>query len=218
MWLHLGSLLPVLIVYRAELAALVRALAGRDGGRGRHALGALVLASLPAAIAGLVARQALEAAFASPRVAALGLVGTTLALVSLRFAPPYAHGPGHGPPDPGPLPSALVGCAQALALVPGLSRSGTTIAAARWLGLGPAAAAAFSFLLSIPAVLGAALLEGVGHGGAGVGAAPALAGLAAAALSGYAALWAVRRLIDRGRLDLFAPYTLALALAILWRL
>jgi undecaprenyl-diphosphatase len=217
-WLHLGSLLPVVVVYRAELVALARGLDGREGGRGRSALLALALASLPAALFGLLARHALEAAFDAPSVAAIGLLGTTALLASLRFLPRSVRAPTPGVPDPGPLRALAIGCAQALALVPGLSRSGSTIAAGRWLGLDPATAAAFSFLLSIPAVLGAALLEAVGHGSGGVPAMPALAGFAAAALSGYLALWAVRRLLDRGRLDLFAPYTLVVAVAILWRL
>jgi undecaprenyl-diphosphatase len=219
-WLHLGTLLPVVIVYRQAFADMARGLVARDeGGRGRAALAALVVATAPAAAVGLLARDSLEAAFASPRVAALGLLGTTALLASLAFVPAARRAGGRaGTPAPAPLRAAIVGLAQALALVPGLSRSGSTIVAGRWLGLAPDEAAAFSFLLSVPAVLGAALVEGVSHGLGGIGPAAALSGFGAAAVSGYAALALVRRLVVGGRLGLFAPYTLAVAVAVLWRL
>lgn len=227
-WLHLGTLVPVVAVYRQSLGAILAALLGAGDGRGRRALLALVLGSLPAAAVGLGARSALEAAFASPDAAAVGLVATTLALTSLAFVAPTRPGParaaGLGPaavpavPGVPAVPALLIGCAQALALTPGLSRSGATIVAGRWLGLGAEDAAAFSFLLSIPAVLGAAVVEGLGHGASALAPLQAAAGFAAAATSGGAALWAVRRLLARGRLACFAPYTLALAVAVLWRL
>lgn len=215
-WLHLGTLVPVVAVYRQALVTMVGACLGRGDGRGRSFLFALALGSLPAAVVGLAARSALEAAFASPDAAAAGLLATTLGLGSMAFLAPARRGPARTVVPAGR--AVLIGCAQALALAPGLSRSAATIVAGRWLGLGPEDAAAFSFLLSIPAVLGAALVEGLGHGLSALAPLPAAAGFAAAAASGGAALWAVRRLLARGRLAWFAPYTLALAVAVLWRL
>ena len=108
----------------------------------------------------------------------------------------------------------LVGLAQGLAVLPGVSRSGSTIAAALLLGLRPEAAFRFSFLVSIPAVAGAVLLEAVGPEGFGVE--PALwTGAAVAVASGLLALLVLRRLVRRGRLWVFAPYLVALS-AFLW--
>jgi undecaprenyl-diphosphatase len=214
-WLHLGTLAAVVTAYRRSLGTLARAV--RPGGDAatrvaRRGLVALGVASLPAAVVGLGGRTALEATFAAPGVVAAGLVATSCVLASLAFAPTGGAAQGAGEvPAPPTVAAVVVGLAQAAALVPGVSRSGATIAAARWLGLGPEQAAAFSFVLSIPAVAGAAALELAGHGASQLVAAPALAGAATAGAVGYAALAVVRRMLVRDRLWLFAPYTLAAA-------
>lgn len=112
--------------------------------------------------------------------------------------------------------AAFVGLAQGLVvLLPGMSRSGTTIVAGLGARLERRWAADFSFLLSIPAILGAAVVEGWSHRAELAAArtleAPLLAGMAAAAVVGFAALVLVRRLVWQGRLYLFAYYLLPLA-------
>ncbi len=83
----------------------------------------------------------------------------------------------------------IIGLAQAVAIMPGLSRSGITIVAGLWLGLGGVAAARFSFLLAVPAILGAGILEGQElFQGGGVPAAEVALGLVAAAITGYAVI------------------------------
>jgi len=224
---HLGTLVSVVAVYAPQWLRLLESLAGPDKRVGWRTVGAVVLASLPAAGLGLGASAALEAAFGRVDGTAWGWIATTCLLASLWFAPRVhrdaapAAWSGTRPkrfPAPGALQSLWVGTFQALALLPGVSRSGATIVAARWAGLSPEDSAAFSFLLSVPAVAGASLWELTQHAQAAAatvsGRAVLTAGLVAAA-SGYAALRLVLRIVTRERLWLFAPYTLLLALVAL---
>ena len=113
-----------------------------------------------------------------------------------------------------PWRSALViGLVQGLAITPGISRSGSTIAAAMFLGIEREAAAKYSFLLSIPAILGAFVLKA---GGLDLGAGnlvPLLTGFLTAAITGYLALRLLLRFVRSGSLDKFAFYLWPLAAA-----
>ena len=153
--LHTGTLGSVLIVYRREVLRLLRL--------DRPALAyllALAVGTLPAVVVGLLLKDAVEAAFASPVYAAVGLLLTGVVLFSTRAARAGEDLPAPWQPRAVPLGKALlVGCAQALAICPGISRSGSTIAASLWLRLGRAEAARFSFLLSVPAIGGALVLH-----------------------------------------------------------
>ena len=103
--------------------------------------------------------------------------------------------------------AVLIGIAQGVAVIPGVSRSGATIAAGLYLGLNRETAARYSFLLSIPAICGAALMglpENAAAGSAGISA--VLTGAACAAAVGYAALSFLVYLVKKGHLSLFAPY------------
>ncbi len=93
-----------------------------------------------------------------------------------------------------------------MAIIPGISRSGTTIAAGLFMGLERNVAARFSFLMFIPAVLGALLMELGGFSGEGLTPAPALVGFLTAGLSGYLALVLLVKLLAHGKFYLFAPY------------
>jgi undecaprenyl-diphosphatase len=154
--LHLGTLAAVGVVFWRDLLGLLRH-ARSEGGR---ELALLVLGSLPLAIVGLGFRDQIESLFSSGRAAALGLLGTAGFLwvgerarrLSLRR--PRAEARALDWRD-----AVWIGSAQALAILPGVSRSGTTIATALARGTEATAAARFSFLLSVPAVSGAVLLE-----------------------------------------------------------
>lgn len=116
--------------------------------------------------------------------------------------------------------SALgVGLMQGIAILPGISRSGSTIAGARFFGLNREAAAEFSFLLSIPAILGSVLLQlpdVLEEGLVGIAWSPALAGMAVAALSGYLAIRWMLQLIKTKSLLGFALYTAVLGILVLF--
>jgi undecaprenyl-diphosphatase len=178
--LHLGTLGSVLVVYRRDVLRLLRL--------DRAALlyiGALALGTLPAVAVGLLAKDAIEAVFASPVFAGAGLLLTAAVLVSTRAARPAASTGGEWEPRaPAAWRALVIGCAQAMAILPGVSRSGSTIAASLWTGLERAEAARFSFLLSVPAILGALVLHVAGGEMDGVGGA-ALVQLAVCAAAAF---------------------------------
>lgn len=199
---HLATLVAVLWVYRERVVELAGgALRGRTSAW--RYVGLLALASLPAAAVGLGLRESIEAAFEQPVVAA-GLLLVTGGLVATirRTAP------GADRRLPGPAAALLVGVAQAAAILPGISRSGSTVAAGVWRGVEPARMAEFSFLLSVPAVGGAALLEmGPGQWGAVRAMGPELAvGFGAAAAAGVAAIHLFVRTLEAGHFHRFAYY------------
>jgi undecaprenyl-diphosphatase len=154
--LHVGTLGSVMVVYRRELFRLLKF----DAPALKYIL-SLGVGTLPAVAVGLLAKDFIEGLFHSPVFAAAGLLLTALLLFSTRFS----RDPGQAladPWEPRPVPAMqalLVGFAQAMAILPGVSRSGSTIASSLWLGLPRAEAARFSFLLSIPAIGGALVLQ-----------------------------------------------------------
>lgn len=154
--LHVGTLGSVLVVYRREVMRLLRF----DQLSLKYIL-SLFVGTLPAVAVGLLAKDFIEGLFHSPVFAAGGLLYTAALLFSTRFS----HQGGRALGEPWqpqalpPLKALSIGVAQAVAILPGVSRSGSTIAASLWLGLPRAEAARFSFLLSIPAIGGALVLQ-----------------------------------------------------------
>jgi undecaprenyl-diphosphatase len=177
--------------------------------------GQLLLATVATAAIAMPMRARAEEAFDRPLAVAVGLAVTAFLLLVGRGALA-----GTGPSDTPWWAVLFVGLAQGAAVMPGLSRSGSTIVAGSVTGLERSWTADFSFLISIPAILGAAAVEGWGNRlelarDARAFAAPALIGAVTAALVGCAALLAVRRLVRVGRLHLFAYYLLPLALLVI---
>ena len=219
--LHMGTLLAVVIVYRQ---ALRDALVGLFRGSPREAL-MVGLGTLPAVVVGLTLHDVVVQRFQSARSAAAGLLVTAVILwISNRVARLRPGAPTTGPVtgvagSVGPLDALIIGCGQAIAILPGISRSGTTIACGLLRGLAPADAARFSFLLSVPAVLGAAVLElaPLVNGGerAPIGGLLVLWGIALSALVGWAALRVLLVFLARGAFQWFAIYCLALGLGFL---
>lgn len=214
---HLATLVAVLWVYRARLVQLGAGLA-RGSRDAWLYLGLLALASVPAGALGLWLREPIEATFEEPALAAGLLLVTGAMVVTIRWTAARAE-----EARPGVAGSILVGFAQAAAILPGISRSGATVAAGVWRGVEPARMAEFSFLLSVPAVGGAALLElGPGRTGSLGALGPELAaGFAAAAVTGVLAIHLFVRSLRAGRFHLFAYYCWAvgggyLAAAWLW--
>ncbi|MXW18898.1 MAG: undecaprenyl-diphosphate phosphatase, partial [Gemmatimonadetes bacterium] len=151
--LHFATLLSVVLVYRARIGALLTGVARRDRTQMRY-LGLLALASVPAAIAGIGFGDFFASLFDSPGVTGMALLVTGCVVWTARSA--LARRPTG---KPGTGAALVMGLAQAAAIVPGISRSGATVVAALWRGVDPREAAAFSFLMSVPAVGGAALLK-----------------------------------------------------------
>lgn len=220
--LHLGTAAAVAFALASELAAMARGVAGlwhrlpgasRRPDPGRRVLGLLIVSAIPTGLVGIGLRPWFERAFESPAVVAVGLLvtGTLLWLAGrthLRWAPRGRR----VVEEMTALDALVIGAFQGLAITPGISRSGATISAGIFRGLEPEAAARYSFLLALPSILAAALLDAAGAAGEGLTlpGGPVLAGVAAAATSGFLAIRFLLRYLRTGRLTPFAYYTWAL--------
>lgn len=259
--LHVGTLVAVVVYFRAELVAIVRGLLGWDRtptGLAYRRVGVLlVVASVPVAAGGLLLEERIADAFDSPLVVVVTLLVTAALLVTSeavrdrrvrRAAAPepvdvtsdgarqwtgdWRAGERAMPPavgsrlplgtDPAdrlgadlaglrPRHAVSAGLLQALALLPGISRSGATIAGGVFAGLTREAATRFSFLLSIPALAGASIVSLPDLPDAQVPAVEVALGIAAAFVSGYVAIRYLVALVARDRLTPFAFYCMAVA-------
>jgi undecaprenyl-diphosphatase len=209
--LHLGTLLAVLIYYRTTWLRLASGTLRDPRGAEARTLGLLVLATLPAVFFGLLLEHKAEEAFRDPRRIALCLIAFSGVMI---WADRRGEKSGGAWRDAGTRTLVLVGCAQALALMPGVSRSGATISAALLLGIAPPEAAELSFLMATPIVAGAALLK-LRHLGVADVNGPFLLGLAVSAATGFAAVGAFIRFLPKSGLKPYAIYRVALGAAAL---
>jgi undecaprenyl-diphosphatase len=214
--LHVATLGSILVVYGKRFAELALGVLRRHPEDLRYA-GLLLLGMIPAGLVGVFFEDLIARAFDSLWAAGVGFLVTGAALWFTR------RGGTEGMPRPRPRGAVIIGLAQALAPLPGVSRSGMTIASGLWVGLGAVPAADFSFLMAIPLIAGAGLVE-ARHASvdiAQVGAVPLLAGCLVAFASGVFAIRFLVAMLRRGRFYAFAPYcfvvgTLTLIYA-LWR-
>lgn len=169
----------------------------------------VILASIPTAALGLGLRHAVERWTESPLAVGLGFLGTSVVLIAAGFA---KEGDDEQPGIAGAL---LIGFAQGLAVLPGLSRSATTITLALFLGVRRERAFDLSMLMSIPAVLGATLLEAPRAFRDTSLLLPAAVGAVVAFLVGLLALGLLRRIVLAGRFSWFAAWVVPVALATL---
>lgn len=215
--LHLGTLVSVCVVYRKDIAGIIRDCVGFvrsaghpvPGGEHRRWPGArlllmIVLATLPLVLI-LPIHSRIEQLYYSTVSVGIALILTGVMLfVADRM--PRGHKTGKNMDI---WDALLVGVSQAIATVPGLSRSGTTITAGMAVGLERQFAVKFSFLLSIPAILGANLLSLIDALGDGVdwSLLPAyLLGTLTAMVVGYFAIWLLRYIVQKGKFGYFAYY------------
>ncbi|MBI4161811.1 MAG: undecaprenyl-diphosphate phosphatase [Acidobacteria bacterium] len=219
--LHLGTLVSLLIYFRADFLRILRGLLPRrepPPGPGPFAEGAVAYLALlgaamvPTGVIGPLLKRATVAASGRPAWMGAFLLVTGGILLLPRWVP--------GRPSPRAevrlWQALLIGSVQGMAVLPGISRSGSTIVAGILAGLDPVRAARFSFHLSVPAILGAAAYEGFGAGSLrGWLSPPALLGFAVAAATGLAAIDLLLRLISRRRLEIFSLYCAVLGAAVL---
>lgn len=200
--LHVATLLAVVIVYRKVLWRLAGGAVVGDRTAWRY-IGLLAIGTVPAALAGLFLEEWFERTFQSLLLVGLNFLITGTVLWSTRGRVRHA-----ARPSPSTKGAFGIGMAQALAILPGISRSGTTVAAALWLGVDPVRAAEFSFLLAVPAIAGAAVLQipNLSGGLASAGALPVAAGFLAALVSGVAAIRLLIFLLRNKAFHRFAPY------------
>lgn len=201
--LHLGTLLAVLIYFRKEVVDVLT-----FNEKGRRLFTLLLIGTIPAAVIGLTLESQFETLNENPRGVALALLFTGVALFSTRWIRR-----GTRKADDATIKDTIImGFGQALALIPGVSRSGSTISTGLLRGFTDAEAARYSFLLGIPAIAGAGVFEGKDLLDTGVGiGAEILVGVAVAAVSGYAAIAVLLRLIGRTGLSPFGLYCIVAA-------
>ena len=214
--LHVGTLVALLWYFRKEWVALTHAAIAmartrRVQGTEQRRVLLLVVATIPGGLAGLLFQKQAETVFRAPALTAIALIvmGALLWFVDARA------------PHDRTLPSMrwhealLVGCAQAVALIPGVSRSGATITAGRALGFDRESAAVFSFLMSTPIIAAAAVLKlpkALHERGVS---APLVVGVVTAALSSAVAITVLLRFVRTRSFRVFAFYRFALGAAVL---
>lgn len=204
---HLGTATALLGYFRKDVGALWtglihpdRASSGVFAGRERYTLGCMLVALIPTALVGLWIDTFMQSFLTCPDV-----VGGMLVLTGCVLW--LGRGVQAGRQQLGVLNALVIGLLQGAAVTPGLSRSGVTITVAILLGLDRQVAARFSLLISVPAILGATLLEVVklqAESPPRLG--PYLAGMLAAGLVGYAAIAWILRLVQQDRFYVFAWY------------
>lgn len=214
---HMGTLLAVLVIYASDISAMLRSVIGVVSqavalkpvthlfkeDKNLQLAGLIVMGSIPTAIIGLVLKQFEHILFTSEILVGFMLILTgTILWISRNYY--YSENP---PPRFGIKKAFFVGISQGIAVIPGISRSGTTIAAGMFMGLDRHTAAKFSFLLSIPAILGAQVLsiKDMINGGLIIDPVIIYATIASF-ITGLIALKVLLTLVHSGKFHLFAPY------------
>ncbi len=208
--LHLGTLLAVCIYFRSDLRKMANEFRRREFGGPSASLALRVLVgSVPTAIIGLVFKSFFERLYGS--IASVGLLlvvtGGILIVTGLVLGATKLLPRGYGSRmQVGFRVALVIGAAQGLAIMPGISRSGITIACGLLCGLDRELAGRFSFLLSIPAIVGAVMLQFNIEEIARIGPIPLLVGFGSADLVGFFSLKLLMGMVKKGRLHYFTPY------------
>jgi len=205
-FLHIGTLIAIFLVFAKDVAALFSSK--------KRWIPYLVMASVPAAVMGLSFGSYIRAAFESLFAVGALLVGNSLILTAggiaqrRRAAASEVDAKG----------AVAVGIAQSVAILPGISRSGSTVCCALLIGWDRRSAVRFSFLLAIPAIVGATLLEAMKCRSALAASdvwAMAFAGLLVSAAVGYVALRLFLKVVEKGKLWVFSAYCFVLGAAVI---
>jgi len=213
---HVGTVGAVIAFYRKRLLLLCKAffspiLHGASGfkmyGKEITYIGYIVIGTIPAGVVGVLFNDRIERAFDSPALVSLFLVATGIFLLTSRLRGVSWNLTWYT--------ALLIGLAQAVAILPGISRSGWTITAGLLLGLGFTQAAEFSFLLSVPAILGALVLELMKKALplAGNSALPLVVGAVGAFFTGLLALRLIIGILNKGAFHRFAYYLIPAGIA-----
>jgi undecaprenyl-diphosphatase len=214
--LHLGTLIAVLWYFRMEWITLVKAAfgivtTGRVETPEKRKVVYLIIATIPGAIGGYLLQSRAESAFRDPQLIAIALIvmGIVLWLADKLVDQNRVLGEMRW------LDSLLIGLSQVIALIPGVSRSGSTISTARGLRFDRESAAEFSFLMSMPIIAAAVIMEGPKALHAGGLTNELMSGVVASAISGWLAISILMRFVSKHSYGIFAFYRVALGLVVL---
>lgn len=213
---HFGTLFAVLIALKDDWMPMIKGLFHRshEGEEARRSILHIIIATIPIGLAGLMFKDSIEAFFASASTAGWMLLVTG---IILWLADGKAR---QGSADRqirsmGLVDALVIGIGQAMALLPGLSRSGSTIGAGMLRGFHREGAARFAFLLAIPAILGATVLQAPSAFGDGESMGVLAVGTITAGISGYFAINLFLRFLRRGSLRVFSYYTWIVGLLVI---
>jgi undecaprenyl-diphosphatase len=214
--LHFGTLLAVLWYFRSEWAALVRAAfgiltSGRVETPEKRRVIYLIIATIPGAIGGYLLQEQAASTFRSPQLIGVTLIvmGIILWLVDKLVDQRRVLGEMRW------IDSLLIGLSQVVALIPGVSRSGATMTTSRGLRFDRESAAEFSFLMSMPIIVAAIVVEGPKALAEGGLTNEIMSGVVASAVSGWLAISILMRYVSRHSYGIFAFYRVALGITVL---
>jgi undecaprenyl-diphosphatase len=216
--LHMGTFIGAVIYFRHDLWVYIKAFFGSIGRRriettNERMAWAIVVGTIPGVIVGAAFESTIEDKLGQPVIIAVMLAALGVVLYVVDRVARHDRGIDSIRPRTG----LFVGIAQALALQPGVSRSGITITASRAIGLDRETAARFSFLLALPIIAGAGAAKGIDLAQTGFqGYMPQfIAGFAAAAISGFLVIWFLLRYLRRHNFFWFMIYRLAVAAVVI---
>ncbi|HEX9311090.1 MAG TPA: undecaprenyl-diphosphatase UppP [Gemmatimonadaceae bacterium] len=214
--LHFGTLLAVLWYFRLEWLQLIKAAfgiirTGRIETPEKRRVIYLIVATIPGAIGGYLLQSRAESAFRSPQIIAIALIVMGLVLWAVDKAVDQRRILG----EMRWVDALLIGLSQVIALIPGVSRSGSTITTARGLRFDRENAAEFSFLMSMPIIAAAVVLEGPKALHESGLTNELMSGVVASAISGWLAISILMRYVSRHSYGIFAVYRVLLGVAVL---
>jgi undecaprenyl-diphosphatase len=219
--LHVASLIALLVYFSGDLVDLARGFLSGDGAA-RRLVALLAIGTVPAAVAGVVLGDYFERSFTDARASAVQLIMTAAILVAAELLlrsherrAAMSGGRLRNMNDLNAGDASLIGVAQAVSILPGISRSGATIGAGLGLAITRDDAARFAFLLAIPALFGAALVEVPDLGDADLGLGAAVAGFVASLTTSYLAIAGLIRYLRTNTLYPFAAYCVVAGIAFL---
>ena len=204
--LHFGTLIPVITVFFGEIKKLFN--------RPYNKLTYLLLATIPAGVTGIVFGDAVDKLFYSGNNLSAVLLSVTFLLTALElFASEKVQKTTTKPLKLNKQSVAFMGVAQAVAIMPGLSRSGTVISAGCYSKLDKTENATFAFLMSIPVIMGAGLISGVKavQSGVQVQFLPLFFGVVTSAITGYIAIKVMLKVIKKANYKYFSIYLVIMA-------
>jgi undecaprenyl-diphosphatase len=213
--LHIGTLLALVLFFHTEIRLLIGGILGHNNHKRLAWL--IVAATVPAVIAGVLLQDLAETSFRSVRLVAVNLIIVAFLMLAAEWYAKRHYDKKTALHKVRANQAMTIGVAQALALVPGVSRSGSTITAGIFAGLDRVAATRFSFLLAIPATFGAVMKTLLDGGGRMIAGEPAVfaAGILSAFLSGLFAIRFLIQYLAKHDLSIFAYYRILLGLVVL---
>ncbi len=198
---HLGTLLSVMVVFKKDIVEIIVHLFNE---RNQQLAGAIIIGTVPAVIVGLTLKDSIGDIFENITAVSISLVATGIWLITTKAFKNKNH-------SVNIKRGFIIGCIQAIAIIPGISRSGTTIGMAMFLGISPEKAARFSFLLAIPAIAGAGLLTALDLDASslqGFSVISMLAAFLSSFLVGWFSLSWLLKCISKGKFHWFGVYCL----------